>query len=271
MPHVQVFSLGPSVTQTPAIVTPSGRTIYRHANNKGSVVETEIIGTKRVPLRLFVADAKYRTSLKWGAYGVSPSISSAVSLSSSCYAARYASTTTTDTGGGSTDRAQAVRATTDANLSQRKQFTYNATAKAQLFESARFSCDAWLEYADYTDSKGTVGVPAVQHARSLTHIFPDGLDIPTMWELCVIFIESDTLDSIDPTADSYPTYRLGRTNTNGGRFCLPPGATRKVFTCNRYGAEYEVVLNEIGTIGVSGTANRYTACGVVPVYELDPY
>ena len=63
---------------------------------------------------------------------------------------------------------------------------------------------------DYASSAIT-GVPAVEYARGLSITgISGGLDIPNLYELCVLYIEGDYIDTLDPTIGDNPTKALGK-------------------------------------------------------------
>ena len=84
--------------------------------------------------------------------------------------------------------------------------------------SSKFYTDLLISLKNYTDSNGIVGCPPANNARSVS-IVHNGItyqcDLPNIYKLLVIFVVSDYIDLLDPTADAYPNIRLGYTNPNG--------------------------------------------------------
>lgn len=249
----------------PPVVTASGRTLYRHPNGKGTVIEFTMTpyGKPTMPMKIFVADAKYRTALKWGAYGLNSTIPvlDTTYLSSSSRIGKW-------------DRdAQITGGFTDSQIIKLDQFSNSyGSCRAQPRQSARFTCDAWLNNVSptYVDKYNVVGLPVLNYCRSLTDIFPEGLDIPTLFELCVIYVESDNLDTLDPTMDEYGQYGLGRNPvTKRRRFTFPGavGSNHVAFACNKYRDSHVAGVSDIGYIQSSG-CYRPENKEVIPIREL---
>ena len=209
-------------TVTNNIITPSGRTLYRHSSNQGSVLEFDMFGT---PVKLFVADAQYRKrdDTKWGASEVvTPLKKFSTADSSELYVGKpyesnsYFYSDVTQDGvanavyvEGSTRQTSVydyavIAPITDAQLQSR----FFRLAQDQ---TARENCDVWMTYQGQTDSSSIIGVPAVEYARSLSITgISNGLDIPNLYELCVLFVEGDYIDTLDPTVGDNPAKALGK-------------------------------------------------------------
>lgn len=78
-------------------------------------------------------------------------------------------------------------------------------------KTAKENCDVWITYKNITDSIGILGVPAVEWCRN-QRISNIPCDLPNAYQNICIWVCSDKLDEIDPTANNYPTLKLGYTN-----------------------------------------------------------
>ena len=178
--------LDPLPEQQTSQVLPSGRRIYRHESGQGSVIEFNYWG---VPMKLFVADAKYRgLGLR---YDIKPRAHGNPQLK----------VTTSPLNGGSNDNdTMALPYTRD---------------------------DAWIQ-STYPELKGDgtaesntdklVVYPtteAAHHCRNQDIPGVGQLDLPNLYELIILYLESDNIDALDPTVTSNRDKALGKMNTYG--------------------------------------------------------
>ena len=212
---------------------PLGRKIYRHSSNEGSVIEFDYWGT---PMKLFVADAKYRGldlayDMAFGSHG-NPELS-----------------VTMDYFNGTAD-----------NMNEALSYTKN---------------DAWIQstYAELRND-GTAKsntdflvkfdtTAAAHHCRNQNISGVGKLDLPNLYELIILYLESDNIDALDPTAQSNRDKALGKMNTYG-RFGFNDGIGAWSSTESSPVAAWYVRI-----MGLSLTHGQVNSFGVVPVKELD--
>ena len=211
---------------------PSGRKIYRHSSNEGSVIEFDYWGT---PMKLFVADAKYRaTNL---AYDTTHQQHGNPELPA-----------TTEYFNGSQDsRTEALSYTkNDAWI----QSTYPYLRKDG---TAKSNTDNLMAYST------TV---ATHHCRKQNISGVGQLDLPNLYETIILYLESDNIDALDPSAESSRDKALGMMNTYG-RFDL--GGSSHVWSSTGYNSKLAWFAHYWGCV-------RYDyqnfGCGVAPVKEL---
>ena len=211
------------------------RRLYRHESNQGSVVEIDYWGT---PMKLFVADAKYR-----------------------------ALTLAYDTAPKSHGNPQLVDAPTDF---------LNGTADADNVALTYTANDAWIQstYAalrndgtakSNTDFLMQVGTTqAAHHCRNQDIPGVGQLDLPNLYELIILYLESDNIDALDPTASDNRDKALGTMNTYG-RFDFNDA--------NAVWASTEHSASKAWFVRCEGNTNNYAQSnfryGVAPVKELD--
>ena len=210
------------------------RRIYRHSSNEGSVVEFDYWGGGS-PMKLFVADAKYR--------------------------ARLAYDTTRQPHG-------------NPQLSvTNKYFNVNGSRDDKTEPLTYTRSDAWIRstYAalenDGTAKSNTdflMGFDttlAAHHCRDQNISGVGQLDLPNLYELIILYLESDNIDALDPTAESNRDKTLGMMSTNG----------RFTFGGSLVWSSTELSSTHAWTVTNNGGANDYvhgTSAGVAPVKEL---
>ena len=256
---VSSLSDGVQIQFINGITTASGRLVYRHSSNQGSVVEFDHFGTTR---KVFVADAVYRGKAKFGTYGkdsANPNITARTTSSGNVTGAnKYISNS-----GNSLGAKDAIGIVTDATL--QSWFTSNSSIIGWNQDlSMKSLCDTWMTYEGTTDSQSISGVPAVRMCRNaLTNVFSGGCDLPDIYSLVVLFIEGETIDSLDPTATANPTKALGATtNTNGHGYM--DGASH-LWSSSEYNSNTCLGLYYVGYVGNDGKSGEY---GVVPCKEI---
>lgn len=221
------------------IVTKSGRLIQRHPNGEGSVLEFSQYGTRA---SLFIPDAKFRDFTprrlleNWDQSTVHPEFRAKNNFfllgeeRDSTKPLRYQGTLS------------------DGPLSLLLDDKVKPSLKFDL--SAQGSTDNLLRLEPQSE--------ACQYARSLV---PSGLrpcDIPNLYELAVIWIESDNLDKLDPTVKDHPSNRLGYPSRFTDYFW---SGTELAYGDLPYGSS-------VSYLGEVGPHNRYAKCSVLPVIEL---
>lgn len=134
--------------------------------------------------------------------------------------------------------------------------------------SAKENCDVWMTFTDYTDSTALAdggpitGVPAVQYARGLT-VDGGGWQVPNMYQLIVIFLLSEEIDALDPTAFANPTKALGRHANPAGRFVFD--GENAAWSSTEYNADR---VRYMYSNGLCDHNRKFFGRAVIPIREI---
>ena len=266
------WSSGVGFVITVAITTASGRIIYRHENNKGSVIEYEhYSGRTR---RVFVADAIYRGNAQFGTEGTNVIGNSINACSNASYniigTNKYISST-----GSSCREKNAIGIVTDAMLrgwfnSGRQPNTGTTIVGWNQDLTMRSLCNTWMTRQGITDGQQVTGVPAVEMCRALTSIFAGGCDLPDIFTLAVVFIEGETIDSIDPTATVVPEKALGETiNPHGHGYINGLGCMWSATEYNNVSCLYLAGNGYVNySMSSNSNINKRADYGVIPCRQI---
>lgn len=223
-------------TDTSLLARYSTRMIYRHESNEGSVIEFDYWGA---PMKLFVADAKYRGfdlayDTELGSHG-NPHLS-----------------VTTLNFNGSEDDDNKHEA-----LSYTKNDAWIQSTYAELTGdgTAKSNTDKLMEYST---------TQAAHHCRNQNISGIGALDLPNLYELIILYLESDNIDALDPTVASNIDKALGKMNTYG-RFNFDNNG----YVWSSTGKSTNYAWNVHNTGNAHSLVQYYRHCGVVPVKELD--
>ena len=211
------------------------RKIYRHESNQGSIIEIDYWGRA---LKLFVADAKYRAMRKWGLASDIPSLDNIASE-------------------------HGMINQTEVPDDATKELPYCWTDRELQSFYPGLQADKTSE--QNTDILvGYVNTDAAHWCRAQNISGVGALDLPNAYELMVIYLESDRLDALDPTASSYPQYMLGCKNPRG-RFC--PDVNNRYWASTEVSAERAVNVDNEGDLNINNGV-KTGARGVLPVKEI---
>ena len=105
---------------------------------------------------------------------------------------------------------------------------------------------------------------AAHHCRDQNIAGVGQLDLPNLYELIILYLESDNIDALDPTAASNRGKALGKMNTYG-RFKL--GGAQCVWSSTERSVVYALIVGDNGN--VRSWYQNNSIYGVVPVKELD--
>ena len=208
------------------------RKLYRHESNQGSVIEIDYWGT---PMKLFVADAKYRAAGL--AHDTSPKSHGTPQLS----------VTTAWFNGSSDNRTMALPYTKDDSWIQS---TYAALRNDG---TARSNTDKLMGF-DTTE--------AAHHCRNQNITGVGQLDMPNLYELIILYLESDNIDALDPTVESNRDKALGMMNPRG-RFGF---GNDSIWASTDYSSTHNWYVNFNGAARHYG---QYSTGAAAPVKELD--
>ena len=216
-----------------------GRKLYRHSSNEGSVIEFDYWGTWT---KLFVADAKYRA------------VHLAYDTVKRSHGNPQLTVTSAYFNGSADSSTEALSYTRDDAWIQS---TYAALRNDG---TARSNTDNLMKF-------GTT--EAAHHCRNQDIPGVGQLDLPNLYELIILYLESDNIDALDPTVKSNRDKALGKMGTNG-RFYFN-GNINAVWSstgCNSDDAWCVGNQGKASTHYQNGGLNR-AHLGVAPVNELD--
>ena len=202
---------------------PSGRKIYRHESGQGSVIEIDYWGT---PMKLFVVDAKYRGMGFIYDTKLRPTGNPQLSV-----AANY------------------LNGPEDDLWVQR---TYAALKNDG---TAKSNTDTLMRFASFETE-------AAHHCRKQDIPGVGQLDLPNLYELIVLYLESDNIDALDPTAEANIYRTLGKMNPS--RFDFGDGIA--TWSSTEASGDYAWC---IGSNGGVRAEDQFLYGRVVPVKELD--
>ena len=214
------------------------RKLYRHSSNEGSVVEFDYWGTWT---KLFVADAKYR-GVHLAYDTVERSHGNPQLTVTSAYFNRSADNNT-----------EALTYTKDDAWIQ------SAYAALKNDGTAKSNTDFLMK---------VTATEAAHHCRNQNIPGVGQLDLPNLYELIILYLESDNIDALDPTVESNRGKALGMMGTNG-RFYFN-GNINAVWSSTGYSDERAW---RVGNQGKASTHHQnggmnFAHLGVAPVKEL---
>lgn len=144
----------------------------------------------------------------------------------------------------------------------------NWSTSLKIDNSAKQNCDIWMKYNDYNDGY-VIGVPAVAHCRN-QNILGVPCNLPNIYELICIYTCSNELDKLDPTASSYPGYKIGNTAIDaklneGHTMTDSSGIAYFMFSSTEYNSQ------RVRRVGYTGYCQQYPKNGlgqIIPVLEI---
>lgn len=228
-------------------ILPSGRILCRHPNNEGSVLVFDQYGTQT---KLYIPDAKFRDFSE-------KKVSSSSSYNTQLHTPIL-------------EFNKSVYLL-DSNKSYSIPFVDFTGDKFLTDEQLQIKLDSRLNNGtfadDFTAQDGTDKIllnldttsPAALAVRDLVPTGLIGCNLPNIYELSVIWLESDNIDSIDPTINEYSDNRLGSPT----RFKIS-----SFWTCTE--VQYKGNFNGL-RLGYGGQMNylsRDSSYYVLPVLEL---
>lgn len=184
-------------TESNPLILKSNRKLYRHSNNEGCVIEFDQYGKNT---KLYVPDAKFRNFS-------SKKISSETNTNTQLHDPILKYTSYIYLLDSSKDYTQSFTDSeflTDEQLQSKLDSMLSNSSFKDDF-TAKAGTDAILASLDALSE-------AASFARSLIPTDLRACDIPNIYELAVIWLESDNIDSIDPTVNEYSNNRLGSPN-----------------------------------------------------------
>ena len=222
-----------------------GRKIYRHESNEGSVIEFDMYGT---PVKLFVADAKYRDIKRWGLFQVDTPLDN--------FQEDYR---WINPGNTPDDESQPLSySLTDQEL-QAQFHSFKSDKTARENTDVLMQCNNDMNDDFDNDNE------AVHWCRAQNIPGIGNLDLPNIYELMIIYLEADNIDTLDPTIEQYPDMMLGHKSTYGRFRWLRPWSSTEGDIVD--GKSY--CARSITEEGYVGNAVRgIESCGVLPVKEL---
>lgn len=178
----------------------NSRKIYRHESNKGSVIEfTDVNGEVK---HLFVADAAFRDSGIACAERVVRSVDSWGDSWSADLFGKYGYTP--------------IDKPLDYNLSDDE-----VKRRLGYLGDVRDISPAAENTTDLAQSPYNMEYCAAKDCRKVEVDGIGSLDLPTIYELAIIFLEAENIDALDPTVSENPGLMLGSKGANhrfGGQY-----------------------------------------------------
>ena len=224
-----------------------GRKIYRHESGEGSVIEFDMYGT---PVKLFVADAKYRAIKEWRLNHVDTPLDN--------FQEDYR---WINPGNAPDDESKPLSySLTDQEL--QAQFPSFKSDK-----TARQNTDVLMQCNNDMDDDFDNDNEAVHWCRAQNIPGIGNLDLPNIYELMIIYLEADNIDTLDPTLGQYPDMMLGHKSTYGRFRQLRPWSSTEGYIVDgtSYGARS---ITEEGYVGEYTRLPDIGMSGVLPVKEL---
>lgn len=218
------------------ITTPSKRSIYRHPNNEGSVVEFTMYGRE---MSMFVADSKYFQKLY--RYSMTNSFHRGPAFVSKIPNSFFP------------NNAETISAMDDDTLG--KKLGLSSTTAI----SARDDCTSHLE---------NFSSPGINYTRSLTLIDDTGCDIPNIYELYVILIEADYIQKLDPSYSPNNAVYIGYNKSKKRRWgsIVESGVQRGYASCTHHPQYSNNYL--IDTYCALGTVRMDSNQTILPIREI---
>lgn len=153
---------------------------------------------------------------------------------------------------------------------------FNGSADNRTAPLSYTKDDAWIQstYAALRDDgtaksntdilMGFDTTQAAHHCRDQNIAGVGQLDLPNLYELIILYLESDNIDALDPTAESNSDKALGMMNPNG-RFNFDNDVA--VWSSTEYNSSGAWRVHYNG--GAGGGLSQKDHYGVAPVKELD--
>lgn len=165
----------------------SNRKLYRHSNNKGTVIEyTDWNGRQAW---MFVADAQYRAMKQWGGKGQDIG-----ALHNNQYSGFQLS--------GVAD---------DAKLPLCYMFN-DPELRSKL---GQFRHDTAANQTNAIVNQLGNGAQAAKYCKDMSIDSIADLDLPNVYQMAIIYLEADRLDEMDPTVAQHSGYALGYKSPSG--------------------------------------------------------
>ena len=182
------------------IYSKSGRLLYRHESNEGTVLEYDQFGKHH---KILILDAKYRFSSVFGLQGIHTGLTNVP----------YYNINSTSVVDGSSNNYNLLTTesptVTDAQI---EKIWPNNTFDVN---TPRQNGDILMHYDTKVDNNNNVGPVAVMQARNII-ISSMHADLPTINELYPIALELKNIDDLDPSLNNYTQNRLFPTTSNNG-------------------------------------------------------
>ena len=244
-------------------VSPSGRYFARHTSGKATVIQYNYHGKAR---RLVVPDAIYRKNIgtkKWrtantlvnGLYQFDTNTK--IFNRANWYLYNSVENNIPIYVEGSTKTQYARDYANIGTITDDQMNVLLLPAYTNVNKTAR-------ECGDIMVSEGGISAfPALQACRNFADITIDGgFDLPLMHDLCVLYVESNAFDALDPTATGNADWKLGKGSSYRWLF----GGNYAAWSCQQYNTGYAVYMTSNGALNGS---SKNAALGVLPVREIN--
>lgn len=224
------------ISTSGGIVTPSGRTLYRHSSDEGSVLVLDFFGTT---VNMFIADCKYRSYTCWCDHGTSLTTWGQIPLS-------YLKPSLSNNSETNDDEI----ILTDSELQ-----AHSLISTYSGYPLAKDICDVW--YAN--------GNSTLTSFRGMTIGNMTGFDAPNIYEAIMFRIEGTYIDTLDKYRNdsNYNQFCFSPTYNNRGGWFLA-GSRGYVWSCTK-NSSYQYGIAR----GAFINAFMYSGSGIrAPIKEL---
>lgn len=232
--NVSAWSLPRAFVAVRGMTTRSGRVLWLDQGGEVINMAFDYWGQKKI-MRL--PCARHRALMKFGLYN----LDNALLDNFAAHTSAFAGATYT----------REIDPVTDAQLQA-------ALAAFKNDKSGHENTEVWVR----ADGGGSLAALFCRNVN-IAPYGPDYFDLPNIYELAVMFVEADEIDSLDESLAQYRQFALGRANSNGGRFYFAQGSP--------YGpALSSTEANSSSMLGIRYDATvrafpkKDTSCGVIP-------
>ena len=233
---------------------PSGRKLWRHPNEEGCVLEFNMYGKI---VQLYVPDAKYRDFT-----------SKLISLNDGAYVQLHSPILIWNASNYLFDQAKEISepfTETEFLTDSQLQIKLDSFLINNSFSNDFIGKDGTNSIITSLENLPGTGIygKAASYARTLIPTGLSSCNLPNLYELTVIWLESDNIDFIDPTVNEYSSTKLGNPNRFSNYDLW--SCTEVQYTASDTPRFFGIEFNRYGHISYSA---RNTPYRVLPVLEL---
>lgn len=218
------------------IIAPSGRKLYRHESDMGTVMEFNDGQDRKV----IVLDAVYRGREIFGCSDYNPTKIPVTDGPAEYYQL-----------GGTVTNSKTF---TDDYLNTNMDIIDSLTSKQ--------NCDIWMTFQE----DAYEGLPAIEHCRSIL-INDIPCDLPNIQTLIRIYCDGDILDEMDPTVADNPRKALGLKNPTGA-WSIDPTSSGMQYVWSSSKTNKTTCWTLSSQTGAVIFLDRSSSDGVIPVLEI---
>ena len=240
-------------------ILPSGRKLWRHSNGEGCVLEFNMYGKI---VQLYVPDAQYRDFT-----------SRLISLNTGEDIQLHSPILIWNTSNYLFDSAKEISepfTETEFLTDSQLQIKLDSFLINNSFSNDFIGKDGTNSIITSLENLPGTGIygKAASYARTL---IPTGLspcNLPNLYELTVVWLESDNIDFIDPTVNEYSSTKLGSPNRFSNYDLW--SCTEVQYTASDTPRFFGIMFNRYGYISYSGRNYPYRVLPVLELSIIDP-